>query len=367
MPNPIQLKNIKGEDIFPIVNTDDLKGEIKEDNTGFVTGGEAYTALNEKANNTEVVHLTGDEAITGIKEFDDSIRQLINNKTKIYRGTYTLGKPDDRAKLWNDWNEEYKNISRKPYRMWTYYAVNGLPSAVSIENVLKNSFYVAKLTVNVSSNYTDEQNPNKRFGTIVALCYLINNQIRLNYISSTGIGNSFKIAAWTKEDNKKYIRIFSLEPQYDDYIDSIVVDWVSNQFSSPDKQYYLGEYIRYNDFHETDGKDSVEPFYDANGSLNNNSEKNTLYGTFNTILSNPIKSNVYYITEDLDVDLTNSIWWTQFAQDTSIVLVNKTLTARRVKIYVDTYVTIDAADGSTLSAKQFIYDFTNSRWYTVKY
>lgn len=369
----ITLKDINGNNIYPEIDVSTISGTITENNEKFVIGGDVYSALSEKANNAEVVHLTGNEAISGIKEFDSKIRQLINNSdNKVYRGTYTLGKPADNATPWNDWKEEYKNISRKPYRMWTYHAVNGLPSAVSIETLFKNSFYVAKLTINLSSNYTDEQNPNKRFGTIVALCYLINNQIHLNYISSTGIGNSFKIAAWTKinDNNKKFIRIFSLEPQYDDYIDSIVVDWVSNQFSNSDKHYYFGEYIQYRDFHETDGNDSdAEPFYDENDSsltLNTTITKNLLYETFNTILSNPIKSNVYYITENLDVDLTKGIWWTQFAQDTSIVLVNKTSFSRLVKIYDDTYVTIPAADTDSLPAKRFMYDATNNRWYAEK-
>ena len=345
-------------------------GQIDEDNTGFVTGGEAYTALSGKANNAEVVHLTGNEAISGIKEFDSKIRQLIDSSVnKVYRGTYTLGKPDDRATPWNDWIEEYKNTSRKPYRMWTYYAANGLPGTTStIATVFENCFYVAKLTVNVSSNYTDEQNTNKRFGTIEALCYLIDNQIHLHYINSTGIGNSFKIAAWTKiNDNKKYIRIFSLETQYDDYIDSIVVDWVSNQFEYSDKQYYLGEYIRYNDFHETDGKDSAaQPFYSDEYGWTLNTTNNLLYDTFDTILSNPIKSNVYYLTEHLDVDLTNSIWWSQLAQDTGIVLVNKTSSEKQVKIYEDTYVTIPAAYTDLLPSKRFMYDAKRNRWYAEK-
>jgi len=367
----IELETLNGNKVYPEIDASRLTGEIAESSTGFVTGGAAYTALSEKANNAEVIHLTGDEAISGIKEFDSKIRQLINSSpNKVYRGTYTLGKPDDKATPWNDWNEEYKNTNRKPYRMWTYHAVNGLPASVSMETVFKNSFYVAKLTVNLSSNYTDEQNPNKRFGTIEALCYLINNQIYLNYISSTGIGNSFKIASWNQYEGStifKYIRIFSLEPQYDDYIDSIVVDWVSNQFSnSEDKHYYFGEYIRYRDFHETDGNDNnAEPFYDTDGLLNNNAT-NLLYNTFNTILSNPIKSNVYYLTERLDVDLTNNIWWCQLAQDTSIVLVNKTSSSRQVKIYEDTYVTIPAASTDSRPAKRFMYDTKNNRWYAEK-
>ena len=367
----IELETLNGNKVYPEIDASRLTGQIAEGNTGFVSGGEVYTSLSGKANNAEVVHLTGDEAITGIKEFDSKIRQLINSSpNKVYRGTYTLGKPDDKATPWNDWNEEYKNTNRKPYRMWTYHAVNGLPASVSMETVFKNSFYVAKLTVNLSSNYTDEQNPNKRFGTIEALCYLINNQIYLNYISSTGIGNSFKIASWNQYEGStifKYIRIFSLEPQYDDYIDSIVVDWVSNQFSnSEDKHYYFGEYIRYRDFHETDGNDNnAEPFYDTYGSLNDTAT-NLLYNTFNTILSNPIKSNVYYLTERLDVDLTNNIWWCQLAQDTSIVLVNKTSSSRQVKIYEDTYVTIPAASTDSRPAKRFMYDTKNNRWYAEK-
>ena len=367
----IELETLNGNKVYPEIDASRLTGEIAESSTGFVTGGAAYTALSEKANNTEVIHLTGDEAISGIKEFDSKVRQLIKSSpNKVYRGTYTLSKPDDKATPWNAWNEEYKNTNRKPYRMWTYHAVNGLPASVSMETVFKNSFYVAKLTINLSSNYTDEQNPNKRFGTIEALCYLINNQIYLNYISSTGIGNSFKIASWNQYEGStifKYIRIFSLEPQYDDYIDSIVVDWVSNQFSnSEDKHYYFGEYIRYRDFHETDGNDNnAEPFYDTYGSLNDTTT-NLLYNTFNTILCNPIKSNVYYLTENLDVDLTNNIWWCQLAQDTSIVLVNKTSSSRQVKIYEDTYVTIPAASTDSRPAKRFMYDTKNNRWYAEK-
>ena len=361
----IELETLNGNKVYPEIDTSRLTGQIAEGNTGFVSGGEVYTALSGKANNAKVVHLTGNEAISGIKEFDDSIRQLIKNSgNKVYRGTYTLSKPDDRATPWDEWIEEYKNTNRKPYRMWTYYAADGLPGDTS--TVIKNSFYVAKLTINVSSDYIDEQN-NKRFGTIVALCYLVNNKIRLNYISSTGIGNSFKIS-WTQGSNVtgKYIRIFSLEPQYDDYIDSIVVDWVSTQFEYSKKPYYFGEYIKFKDFHETDGTDSsAEPFYDAYGSLNTTS-KNLLYETFNTIISNPIKSNVYYLTEKLDVDLTKGIWWSQVSQDTSIVLVNKTSSSRQVKIYEDTYVTIPAANTDLLPTKRFMYYATNNRWYAEK-
>lgn len=363
----IELETLNGNKVYPEIDASRLTGEIAESSTGFIIGGDAYTALSEKANNAEVVHLTGDEAISGIKEFDSKIRQLINSSgNKVYRGTYTLGKPSpSNNKPWDNWKEEYKNTNRKPYRMWTYYAADGLPGDTS--TVIKNSFYVAKLTINVSSDYIDEQNPNKRFGTIVALCYLVNDKIRLNYISSTGIGNSFKIS-WTQGSNVtgKYIRIFSLEPQYDDYIDSIVVDWVSTQFEYSKKSYYFGEYIKFKDFHETDGNDSsAEPFYDAYGSLNTTS-KNLLYETFNTIISNPIKSNVYYLTENLDVDLTNGIWWTQVPQDTSIVLVNKTSSSRQVKIYEDTYVTIPAASTDSRPAKRFMYDTKNNRWYAEK-
>lgn len=361
----IELETLNGNKVYPEIDASRLTGEIAESSTGFVTGGAAYTALSEKANNAEVIHLTGDEAISGIKEFDSKVRQLIKSSpNKVYRGTYTLGKIGN-LKPWNDWKEEYKNTNRKPYRMWTYNANN----FTRYNEVYENCFYVAKLTVNVSSNYTDEQNSNKRFGTIEALCYLINNQIYLNYISSTGIGNSFKIASWNQYEGStifKYIRIFSLEPQYDDYIDSIVVDWVSNQFKYSDYTYYFGEYIAYKDFHETDGNDkNAEPFYDTDGSLNDTAT-NLLYNTFNTILSNPIKSNVYYLTENLDVDLTNNIWWCQLAQDTSIVLVNKTSSSKQVKIYEDTYVTIPAARTDSLPAKRFMYDTKNNRWYAEK-
>ena len=44
----IELETLNGNKVYPEIDTSRLTGQIAEGNTGFVSGGEVYTALSGK-------------------------------------------------------------------------------------------------------------------------------------------------------------------------------------------------------------------------------------------------------------------------------------------------------------------------------
>lgn len=51
----IELETLNGNKIYPEIDTSKLTGQIAENNTGFATGGDVYTALTSKADKSDIV------------------------------------------------------------------------------------------------------------------------------------------------------------------------------------------------------------------------------------------------------------------------------------------------------------------------
>lgn len=98
----ITLKDVNGNNIYPEVDVSTISGTITENNEKFVIGGDVYTALNEKANKSElaITNVAGDSTKKNIQlksgvSQDVLIKQVHSDwlETDSSEPSFIVGKP----------------------------------------------------------------------------------------------------------------------------------------------------------------------------------------------------------------------------------------------------------------------------------